>query len=80
MPSGLSIDLSVRRLAARDKEIMAEELVKNLRLSQHARVYYLFDDTHHGRAERHGHFTASFDGDKGAPVPRLASLKTTKLN
>ena len=77
MPSGSSIDLSERVLAARDKEIMVEEFVKNLRLSPHARVYSLFDDTHHLRGERHVHFIATWDGDKRTPVPRLISLKPT---
>ena len=77
IPSGSTIDLAERRLAARDKVIMIEEIAASLGKSPYALFYSLMDDTHYRCGERHVYFLCYFDVDKGTPVARLVSLKPT---
>lgn len=77
LPSASAIDLSERRLAARDKVIMIEEIAANLAKSPYAKYFSLMDDTHYRRGERHVYFVCYFDVEKCTPVGRLVSLKPT---
>jgi len=77
LTSGPTIDLAERRLAARDKVVMIEEIAANLAKSPFAQYFSLFDDTHFKKGERHVYFVSYFDVEKGTPVEKLVSLKPT---
>jgi hypothetical protein len=75
--SAPAIDLSERRLSARDQVILMEEISVNLGKSPYALFYSLFDDTHYQHGERHVYFLTFYNRDKKTPESKLVSLKNS---
>jgi hypothetical protein len=77
IPSPQTIDIAYQRLAFRDRQLLNQELMKNIALDPHARIYSCTDDTKYRGVNRHIHFVSYYDAALQSPMFVLLSLKGT---